>query len=569
MNSVNKLMLRFVLLPSAFYKKTGVNTSHLRAILHTKLLMDDRRPNTFQQVRQHNKEEKEISNATLGTIFISTIVGLFLLISFLYGTDYTTKLTFFFSMFIFMLAGTLIADFTTVLIDVKDNLIILPKPVNDKTVVLARLLHIFIHMSKLVIPMTAPAIILIGVLQGIGGALLMLPLIFSGTLITVFVINAVYLVILRFSNPVKFKNFITYFQIFFGVLIFAFYQILPRMIDRVQLEKIDINHLKWIWALPSYWLGKTWQTINDFAFSTNGLLAVALTVTAPFILTIIVIKFFAPSFNRKLSMIAGSSETNSNKSLINVVQGVPQRNQIADIFTKNKTEKAGFLICQKMMGRSRDFKLKVYPAFGYMIVFAFLLFFRKKTSLLSSAENDDAAIRFIFITVAYMSSLLLSTALQNIAASDKYKAAWIFLSTPVHQPGFLISGAVKACIVRFFLPAAFIISAVSIFLWGIEMIPNLLLAFFNQILFALINSLIFLNKLPFSVPVNLKASGGSFLYGIIILIIVGVLAGIHFFLFKQLMIVSILTVITAAGCYVLLKQIQKKDWYSIQLSYNG
>jgi len=61
---------------------------------------------------------------------------------------------------------TLIADFTAVLIDVRDNFIIIPKPINDKTFVLSRLLHIFIHLCKSVIPMCLPALIMLAVQNG-------------------------------------------------------------------------------------------------------------------------------------------------------------------------------------------------------------------------------------------------------------------------------------------------------------------------------------------------------------------------------------------------------------------
>src|SRR5438128_1767797 len=109
MNIVNVILLRLVLLPWKLYEKFGINTVQLHAILSTKLLMDDRRPNTFQQA-SHKHKNKDTARATLYTMFLSVLLGAFFILSFSIGTNLVTQLTFFFSMFIFMLASTLISD---------------------------------------------------------------------------------------------------------------------------------------------------------------------------------------------------------------------------------------------------------------------------------------------------------------------------------------------------------------------------------------------------------------------------------------------------------------------------
>jgi hypothetical protein len=173
--------------------------------------MDDRRPNSIHQTRQ-KKQVKPISFATLGLMLFSVILGSIFLVSFAVGNDDITKLTIYFSFYIFVLASTLISDFTSVLIDVRDNMIILPKPINDKTFVLARLLHIIIHVSKIVIPMSLPGMILVGVVHGAGGLFPFIFLILSATLFTIFLINAMYILILRVTTPQKFKSIISYFR---------------------------------------------------------------------------------------------------------------------------------------------------------------------------------------------------------------------------------------------------------------------------------------------------------------------------------------------------------------------
>jgi ABC-2 type transport system permease protein len=211
MNIINKFFLSILLLPSGLYRRMGVSVPHLKAILTAKLIMDDRRPNSIHNTQQ-KKQKKPIRFATIGTMIFTAILGCVFLVSFAVGNDYLTHLTIYFSFYIFMLASTLISDFTSVLIDVRDNMIILPKPINDKTFVLARLLHIVIHVSKLILPMTLPGMILMGIREGATGLIPFIFLILAATLFTIFLINALYIFILKITTPEKFKNIISYFQ---------------------------------------------------------------------------------------------------------------------------------------------------------------------------------------------------------------------------------------------------------------------------------------------------------------------------------------------------------------------
>src|SRR3954469_25310572 len=110
MNIVNDFLLRIALLPGLLYERLDVNTAQLKTIVSTKLLMDDRRPNTFQQVNQKRKQ-KETTRATFGTMLLSALLGATFIFAFAIGDNLITQLTFFFAMFIFMLAATLISDF--------------------------------------------------------------------------------------------------------------------------------------------------------------------------------------------------------------------------------------------------------------------------------------------------------------------------------------------------------------------------------------------------------------------------------------------------------------------------
>lgn len=568
MNKISQLLLKAVLLPAPVYSKLGVHMPHLKAILTAKLMMDDRRPNSIRQIQQ-NKNEKAVSNATLVTMFISLITGLFFLIGFMFGNTYSTKLTIYFSFYIFMLAGILISDFTTVLIDVRDNYILLPKPVNDKTIVVSRLLHILIHLSKVVIPMSIPGFITLFMVKGIGGALLMIPLFILATLFTIFLINAVYLLILKITTPAKFQGIITYFQIVFAVVIFAGYQVVPRMIERSAMERIEISSYKFIWLLPSYWFGSAWETIYSMQFTANNLALTAAAIVVPLLSIGLVVKIFAPSFTRKLAMINAVS-TESKPAALPALQQQPAKSmadRLANLFTQKGAERAGFLFTWNMMSRNRDFKMKVYPSVGYMVVYFFIFFFRRSDRSISSF-SDPAEIRPLFLGVIYFSCLLLTTALQNIVTSDKWKAAWIWHLAPLQSPGKILTGSITAAMAMFFLPLATLTSVIALSIWGIAILPNVLMGFSAQIFICLLLSRLLVQKLPFSSPPAGADAGGGFLRGMMFLLIAGTAGVIHYLLFHYNSLLLLACTVLLVCSYLLHLQTRKTSWSKLNMKYN-
>ena len=427
MNFFDRIFLKLFLYPGPLLRKLEVDIDQLKAILVAKLTMDNRRPAAFQQMRQ-SKEKKEINSATLKTMFVSLIMGLFFLMGFAIGDDMTTKLTIFFSMFIFMLAATLITDFTSVLIDTRDNLIILPKPVSDTTFVTARLMHIAIHINKLLLPLALPALVALIVLYGPAPIVPFILMTFFATLLSIFLVNAVYLVILKLVKPSKFQTVISYFQIVFAVFIYGGYQLVPRMMERAGIEHLKMSEIHHIAFLPPYWFADASNSLSTLTFSQGNMINLFLALGLPILSIYVVVKYFAPAFNRNLSMISSTSEETKVKLVSTQGSASYKMNwleHLAAKITSDRTEYMGFLFTWKMMGRSRDFKMKVYPAFGYMVVFFVLMIFQSKNLTLNDFSEMTSRGKTLFISIVYFSSFILISALGQLRYSEKYKAAWL------------------------------------------------------------------------------------------------------------------------------------------------
>lgn len=560
MNFIDRFLLWFFLLPESLYKKAGINMDQLRAILTAKLTIDNRRPNSFGGSNRRKSEKKEVDKATIKTMLGSLLVGLFLLFSFMAGVDITTKMSLFTTMFIFMLCITLITDFTSVLIDIRDNLIILPKPISDKTFLIARLMHILIRICIVVIPLTLPSLILVTVTEGIQIFLPFILIVALMTLLSIFIINAIYILILKVSTPAKFQNVIGSIQVGFTVLLMAGYQLMPRIIESSTLSNTSLSTLQYIRFYPPFWFAEASLALAGKGMSPEAMISVVLSVLVPFISIWLVVRYFAPSFSRKLSMISANSVEQSvsvkskkaNETKTTLIE------KIAGFLTKAGAEYAGFVFTARMIGRSRDFKMRVYPSMGYLLVFGGIMFF--KNDVHAGIMTSGKQIMPSLLMIIYISSMFLTTAILQLQTSDKYKASWIFFITPVKTPGEIISGAIKCVLAFYFLPIVILIMILGLVLQGPFALPNLLLGAVNVMSIAILISYIMVKKLPFSYLQEATAGGSTFIRTMIMLIIPGVFGLVHWFISGYYWVVILLLLISSVVPWLLLDEIKKQKW---------
>lgn len=563
MNFINKLFLKIALAPVPIYRRMEVQPDILKAILTTKLIMDDRRPNTFHQT-QHRKKEKPITMATAGTMLLSALMGLMYLFAFAFGDKVATQLTMYFSFFFFMLAATLISDFTTVLIDVRDNLIILPKPVNDRTFVTARLLHIFIHIGKLIVPMSLPGLIYIAANYGFTGSTCFVLMVVMVTLFTIFFINALYIAILQITTPQRFQSIISYVQIFFAIAIYASYQIVPRLMGNLGEVQIDFSQKAYSVFISSYWFASGWDVLYSLHIpSATALIAAILSIVVPVMSLWIVIKYLAPSFNKKLALINSTSTEASEVSKKNHSATSPYVQWLSRLCTANGTERMGFLFSWKMTARSRDFKIKVYPAIGYLLVYGVVIAMGNKSFQLQDIQQQTAAGKTVVLIGLYFSSILFTTAVQQIGFSEKYKASWIFYTTPVDRPGAVISGSIKAAIFKFYIPVVVLVLISGVALIGPSVLPNIVLGLGNVWLIVLLMAYVSYRQLPFSQSQNNNTKSGNFLKVMAIMLLTGLIGFIHYVLYPFTIVIGVLAILSAIAVWLVSGSIKNTSWKQV------
>ena len=125
---MGKWLLKLVKLFNPVFRRQGIDVDRLFTIVELKLLMDTRR--VYMSWKQG--QQKDNKNHLTTILLLYGLFGIFMGIAVYSFPNVVTAMILFHSYVIFMMAMTLITDFSSVLLDTTDNQIILPRPVNRR-----------------------------------------------------------------------------------------------------------------------------------------------------------------------------------------------------------------------------------------------------------------------------------------------------------------------------------------------------------------------------------------------------------------------------------------------------
>ncbi|MCB0700879.1 MAG: hypothetical protein H6551_11040 [Chitinophagales bacterium] len=566
---MNKLLLYLMMLPSGLWKRLGADTEQLRAILHAKLLMDDRKPLSFganKGLERKRKKKKERKNTSFITVLLSFFMGMIYVFPIIMvEANPVIGLAMFYSIFIVFFTFTLITDFANVLVDTKDKLILFPKPVSDKTIMLSRLLYIFIYIFRLAIPMSLPAWIVFGIIKGWVGVLWFpIPLVFL-IFVAVFLVCGFYLLMLRLSKPGKFQDVLNYAQIGFSIVFFATYMLSSRMIDPEALQKLDIQVFSWAKYVPTYWVAASWTWIEPSVEVIEGTRWLSiLAVVFPLFSLWATVKYLAPSFVKGL---VSSDNVNTEKPTAKKsAKEIKSQNRVyrwANMFNKSDASKAGFIITWLQTNRSRNFRMRVYPTFAYVPVYFFYVILIDRKPFMEVWNNLPNTKNFIILL--YMTTFVIMQGVTFITMSEHYKASWVYFSSPLQKPGEVIAGAFKAMWVKYFLPFMIAIGIFVVYVWGPSKIWDVILATINITLF-IIAQMYFGNRmLPFSQKEQIKDKAGkTMIRMLLIIVLMGGLGLLHGLTLLMWWLKLIFIVLSAIMMWMFYDSLKNTPWEKLK-----
>jgi len=554
---MDKFILKFVLFIAKTFLKKDVDFEKLKIIAETKLLMDRRRV----RVTMKKQTTKEPNNQLLMTLVVYAIMGL--LIGFLIFSlkQIVIAMTIFHSYILFMMAMTLITDFSAVLLDTTDNQILLPRPVNSKTFFVARLVHILVYLLQFTVALAIFPLIFIFISYGILVGIAAVFTILLTVMFAVFITYLLYGLILRLSSEEKLKDIISWFQIAMTIIFAAGFQIVPRLIDVDKVMNVTMPIHWYTYLLPPMWMANTLEAVQLLNADLPHLAMIFLAIALPVFTFWVMIKFLAPSFAKK---IAAMGNTNSEDNAIQKTkneQKIYLEEKISPIICSNKTEQVGFELAWKMTARDKSFKIQFYPSLAYLLVFAFLFVFKSGKDFSATWSGLGGSQSFLWFV--YLPMFTITAAISLIAFNENFAASWIYLSRPMGKPGSLISGALKSLLVKFLIPIVIILFSFSYYVWGYKIIDDFVLGIFNNVLIFLLLSHVGKRYLPFSMQPNVKQQTGKFIQVILQMLIIGALVVLHYLALKVWWLVLALVPFSAAGCYYLFRIIQNYSWQKI------
>jgi ABC-2 type transport system permease protein len=554
---VEIILLKFLDRIQGIYRVAGVNYEQLRAIVAVKLMMDNRR----QVMAFKKKENQEPGNAFAITLLFYSIFGIFVAI-FIYNiSSVMVSMIFFFSYIMVMVAMTLITDFSSILLDTSDNTIILPRPVNGRTLFIARLTHVLLYLGQLALGLSLIPSIMVGYKFGILFLFFFLIVLVLTVFTALLITNATYLLIMQFASEEKLKSVINYFQIIMAVAMMGAYQLLPRMMGRFEVEDYVFQINGWSYLIPPVWMGGALELVHYHRFDIPHIILTCLCIVVPLGGLYITNRYLTPIFNKKLSALGSVTEqpakVNEEKK-----QKSKLLENISFCVTSNSFERAAFELVYKILGRDRKIKLKIYPAVGYILVFGLVFMIRGEDDF-STLWNNLPNTEYYFVLI-YLTFMISQVALFEIPYTDDFKASWFYSSAPVDRPGEILSGMVKAIFVKLFLPIYTAIAALILFVWGTRAIDDILFGLFNNFLILLIIATIGKRILPLTLEPSAKNQTGSFLRGILMVLCMVIPGGLHYLLSKWPLILISTIPFQLGAIYLILRSYKATKWSSIQ-----
>jgi ABC-2 type transport system permease protein len=493
----------------------GADFEQLRIILQTKLTIDFRRGPSMYQASGKNKQ----TFATQLVIFV--FLGLFISFGFFSINNLLLNFTIAYAIIMVMMATTLISEFTSVLFDHRDNLIILVRPVHNRTLLLSRLLHIQFYVLYIALALSAISTIITIFKYGILTALFYFIGICLSTWITLLITTLFYLLVSKVVSGERFKDIVNYVQIFLAVIVMGGYQFLPRMMEVDALKNYTMTLHGWTYLIPPAWLA-AWVQLS---ISSGITLKIILLSLPAFIVAlgggVFVIRFLSGGFANILMQTAeGGSEPKKE-----IAKKAKPASGFYRFFCVSELEKTGWKFVMSVTGRDRKFKQAVYPMYGLMVVMVFAMLrpnLNDFSGWIEQLSNSKRYLMFLFF------GFFATSSLTQMQYTDTPEAGWVYKALPLDSPGHILSGAVKAMLIKFFVPLYTLITLMVLFIWGIHMFPLMVLGAILTILSALLTTLIQDTPLPFTQPREMQQKGANFIKAMLGMAIMGVLVGLVF-----------------------------------------
>ena len=499
---------------SAPLEKMGCDWEKTKAVLDLQLILDARRKSTSSK----KKGKREYGIFQMMALMYG-ITGAFTALIVLPISDSYVRVSLGF-FFIFLMSGLImITDYSAIILDRQGQLILQTKPIDQISLNIAKILHIFTYMGFMTLVLGLPLLIVEGFRDGLSGIFTCLLAYIGMDLVTVVFTAFLYAGLLRLFSGEKLRDMIQILQVGMTIIMVLSYQVFSRGIE-LQDTLARLTPEWWHLLLPSQWYA-SWMTAGNsslvWALRGTGLIM-------PIVLILVYLKVLAPRFD---SMLSRFDENKEELDLKKLTKTMKRQRSIAKLVTSTTEESAGFLFGYRLLKRERKVQLIVIPQLALGIIFPVLFLAPMILRGMSVAELREIPMYYSL----YMSGFMVVPMGLYGMKSEYFQASWIFNALPVQDPKKMKRGLMKSFFIRYQLPVFLIPTLMLLGFYGFRYFPEIISIFFLLCLFARLSHRGFGTEYPFSEDVAAVQENKSKLLGMMMLnmamiIIIGLLHGV-------------------------------------------
>jgi ABC-2 type transport system permease protein len=142
----------------------------------------------------------------------------------------------------------------------------------------------------------------------------------------------------------------------------------------------------------------------------------------------------------------------------------------------------------------------------------------------------------------------------------------VYYALPIDKPGQILSGMYKAIVVIYFIPYCLIIGGLIVAIWGPDAINDIIFAMLVSLIYGILMALFLVKGLPFSKPVAVKQGGGRMIMSLCILVFIGGVGFVHYYLMKWENVIWISIIPLLGINWLMFHYYKKQSWDNIELA---
>ena len=356
----------------------------------------------------------------------------------------------------FMMTGmTLVAESSTLLFDPHDQDILGHRPIHPRTLLAARSLSLIV--LSLVLGL---ALNLVPMVTGLWsrGARPWFPLAHLVTLVVMAVFTSgvvvfAYAVLSRLVSRRAFDSIASWTQVAISVVLIVSYQLVPRLMDRLQGFHVEAAHPALL-LLPPTWFASLSMVLmgagSGLRMWTMAGVAVVLTIAMAWGAN----RYLAAGFARQVAALGEIAVREPSPRRVRArragtgADAEPTRaptGALMGTFMRDPVERGAFRLARAYLARDRDMRMRIYPSLAMIVVFPVI-------AILDPQRNS----RLGAIMAVFLAGTLPATAMMTFKMSPQYQAADLFRYAPLRGTASLFHGVRKAMLLFLAVPGVLV-----------------------------------------------------------------------------------------------------------------